>query len=571
MAKRRTLPVKNVTFSIISEGTQLSSTIKVVQLSIDQGIDKLPSAHITLLEDYSSGKLELSNGELLIPGKILEILIGYNSEETKIFEGFITKHGIEMQKDRVQLSLELKDPAIQMAVKRENRTFLDFSDAEIAESLIQKYPKLSFDIDPSGPTQEQMVQYYCSDWDFIISRSKANGKFVFVENGHVNIFNSEFDQTPILELSVGKNIIRFEAEINAETQFEGSSSTSWDFSKQSLLEKNAQDPGIDFPGNISSSELASSLGMIQHQLHHGGKRKEEEIQKWADSDLMRNRLSKIIGTVKIQGTEKVKPGDLVSLKGFGDRFGGLSFVSSVRHEVTENKWFTILGLGLPLAPEPIESSNALIPGIRGLHFGKVSTIENDPEGEYRVKVLIPIIENESDGIWARMAMPDAGPSRGFYFYPEIGDEVIVGFVNEDPRDAVVLGKLYSSARPAPLESSDDNHQKGIFTRSGMKMIFHDEQVSLKIETPRGNILQISEEESGIFLRDENGNQFQMSENGVEIYSPTKLTLKSEGDIEIEGTNIEIKASASINAEGSASAALRSSGVTEVKGSIVQIN
>ena len=36
---------------------------------------------------------------------------------------------------------------------------------------------------------------------------------------------------------------------------------------------------------------------------------------------------------------------------------------------------------------------------------------------------------------------DAGENRGSFWRPEIGDEVVLGFLNSDPRDAIILGML----------------------------------------------------------------------------------------------------------------------------------
>jgi len=38
-----------------------------------------------------------------------------------------------------------------------------------------------------------------------------------------------------------------------------------------------------------------------------------------------------------------------------------------------------------------------------------------------------------------MARRDAGKQRGQVFWPEPGGEVVVGFINGDPRQAIILG------------------------------------------------------------------------------------------------------------------------------------
>lgn len=466
-----------------------------------------------------------------------------------------------------------------MTVGRKNKYFFDSSDSEIIETLIGSYPDLGANVERTQPNHSEMVQYYCSDWDFMLTRAESSGKVVRVAGGEVDVFRPVTNGEVTLELENGIHVISFEVEMAAQKQFSSSKATSWDPALQGVKEKRSADPNMGFQGNISQNELATVIGLDENRLQHGGFKKDEELQAWADTNLLRSGLCKIQGRLKIRGNNIVRPGDLVSLRGFGDRFNGKAFVSSVYHEITTNRnWVTKLGIGLD--PKPFAYRNndihaapaaGLLPAIKGLQVAKVTTIQDDPDREFRVKVVIPIIKADEDGIWARLAQIDAGDGRGSFFYPEIEDEVIVGFINEDPPDAVVLGKLYSSAKAAPLEPSDENHEKGIFTRSGMRILYNDEVVSLKIDTPKGNQIFISEEDGTIMVEDENSNRFRMSNSGIELESNSDIQIKASGDIKMEGANIELKASAELSAEGAASAAFTSSGNTVILGSIVQIN
>ena len=155
--------------------------------------------------------------------------------------------------------------------------------------------------------------------------------------------------------------------------------------------------------------------------------------------------------------------------------------------------------------------------------------------------------------------------------PEIDDEVLIGYLNDDPRNPVVLGMLHSSAKPAPLTASDDNHEKGIITRDELKVLFNDDLKSLELSTPKGNKALLSEDEGGISVEDENGNKITLSSDGIVIESVKDLVLKATGDVKIEGVNIEAAAQAEFKAEGSAGAELSTSAIAVLKGSLVQIN
>ena len=270
-------------------------------------------------------------------------------------------------------------------------------------------------------------------------------------------------------------------------------------------------------------------------------------------------------------------GGTIELNGLSDRYNGQAFVSGLRHMVGDGDWVTAVDIGMSPDwhhenyPTDAKPASGFEPPINGLQIGVVTQLQEDPDGENRIKVKLPVVNDQEDGSWMRLASLDAGDQRGFVFLPEINDEVLVGFINDDPNDPVVLGMLHSSAKPSPLEARDDNHEKGLVTREQMKIIFNDDLKSITIETPNGNKVVISDDEGAINIEDENSNKVVLNSDGVSIESPGDINLKATGDLNLEGLNVNIKASAGLTAEGSSTADFKSSGSTTLKGSIVQIN
>jgi Rhs element Vgr protein len=305
---------------------------------------------------------------------------------------------------------------------------------------------------------------------------------------------------------------------------------------------------------------------------------EEEAQNWANAQWLKSQMSKVNGRVKCEGIGTVNPGDIVKLSGVGERYNGNVLVTGVRHDFdTVQGWKTHIQFGSVekwLAEEPAVSapkSAALLPGVNGLQIGVVVSNE-DPDGEHRVRVRMPLVNNEEEGAWARVAALDAGKERGFFFRPEIGDEVVLGFLNDDPRQAVILGMLHSSAKPAPLPGSGDNHEKGYQSRSKMKIYFNDEKKVMQFETPAGNKLTLSEADKSILIEDQNSNKIEMTADGIKIESSKAIELKSGTEIKLEsGTVFNIKAGTELKLEGTSGAEISSTAIMKVKGSLVQIN
>ena len=182
-----------------------------------------------------------------------------------------------------------------------------------------------------------------------------------------------------------------------------------------------------------------------------------------------------------------------------------------------------------------------------------------------------MVNDQDEGIYARVATLDAGDTRGSFFRPEVDDEVLVGFMNDDPRSPVIIGMMHSSAKPAPLEPQETNPEKGYVSRSKIKFIFNDEQKSIRIETPGSRVFEMNDSENSILVQDGDGNKIVMDSSGVTVQAATKLTLKAGSSLSVEAPQVSIKADASLSMEGSGSTSVSSSGVTEVKGALVKIN
>ena len=125
----------------------------------------------------------------------------------------------------------------------------------------------------------------------------------------------------------------------------------------------------------------------------------------------------------------------------------------------------------------------LIGGIKGLQIGKVVQLQDDPDGQHRILVKIPVINNDGRGTWMRMASLDAGSDRGAFFRPEIDDEVIVGFIEDNPLHAVILGCLHSSKNASPITPDKDNYKKGFYSREKLKWEIDEEKKEMELQIP----------------------------------------------------------------------------------------
>ena len=581
-----------VTFTIKVNGNPVSTQYQINSIVISKEINRIAAAKIIICDgDAAAQDFSISNQETFIPGAAVEITCGYNLDETSLFKGMVLRHSLKIRNSNSPLLvLDCRDNAVKMTVARKNKYFYDQKDSEAIEAIVKSYP-FETDIAETDVQHEAIVQYDCTDWDFIISRMEANGLICIADNGKIIAKKPDLSGETVLDAVFGATMLAFDAELDAKNQYQNLKATTWDYSNQSVITVDANEPGFEENGNISSSDLGNVLDIAEYDLFAGEDVTENELQDLADARLVKARLSRCRGRVRFRGYGEVNPGDLINIGGVGDRFNGKVFVSGIRHEIANGAWNTDVQFGLSseqFTKEPdVNAAPAagMLPSIQGLQTGIVTDLE-DPDGQNRIRVRMPVIDNNEDGVWSRIATLDAGNNRGTFFRPEIDDEVIVGFMNNDPRNPVVLGMLNSSAKPSPLTASNQNNEKGYVSRSGMKMIFNDDEKSLQIETPAGKKITINENQNIIKIEDENGNSLSMDPSSVNIESGADISLKATGNLTIEAVNITLSPSSSfamsaggvsMNAgSGNASISaptvdIEGSGTTNIKGGIVMIN
>lgn len=580
---------------VLSDGAEIPGTTQIVSVSVRKVANRIPLAEIIVLDgDMPEKDFPVSNAAHFKPGSEIEIKVGYGQDAESVFKGIVVKHGIKISGDNYsRLVIECRDKAVAMTIGRKNANFVDSKDSDIITKLLGKYSDLTASVDPTTTQYKELVQYYCSDWDFMLSRAEVNGLLVIVDGAAVSVKAPAISGTPQLKVTYGDDLIEFHASMDARTQFSKAQGVSWDMKTQAIVEQAATPKTLNAQGDIDSATLAKVIGLDAFRLQTPVPLESAALKSWVDGQQIKAGLARIQGNMRFQGSAKAKVGELIELEGVGNRFKGKVFVSAVHHMVSDGNWITEVEFGMPqnwfaenrdLVAPP---ASGLLPGIEGLHIGVVKKLDGDPDEQCKVQVSIPVLQAETEGVWARLTKFYASEGIGAFFVPEIGDEVVLGYFNNDPSNPVILGSLYSSKKKPPYDLTADNFTKAIVTKSKLKLEFDDDKKIITIITPGKNKIVISDEGKSILLEDQNNNQVKLSPDGILLDSPKDITISAKGKISISAvgnveidskaditagaTNITHTAKAAFTAKGNASAEISASGQTTVKGSMVMIN
>lgn len=594
-----------ISVEVFIDGKQCKEDI--IKLEVDRKLNKIASAVIVIDDgDKAQESFLFADSGKVNPGKKIEVKAGYHSKTTTIFKGMIMSTTTQIDADEGSfIVLKCKDEVVKMTLGKKNAYFLNMKDSDIIKKIVSTYTS-SASVDTTDVKYEEIIQYGATDWDFIVSRAEINGFVVLTDNGKLSIKKPLLSDNTDVTLKYGDSIIDMNLSVNSSKQLEDVTSYSWDSNTQSVVQNKSKEPNVNKEGNQNSKVLAQVM-QAKANLQTVMPLNKDALKSWSDAQLLKSRLARITGTITCNGNASIQPNTLIELKSVGKLLNGDAYVSGVYHELSEGTWTTECTIGLEATwfaeTYPISSlpNSGRLPAINGLQIGIVKKIHEDPNGESRVQVTLPLITDSEEGIWARLSTFYASNTFGAFFYPEVGDEVILGFLDDNPSAPIILGSVYSKKMPPAQTPNETNSNKTLTTKSKMVIDFNDDDKVITIKTPNENKIVISDDDKGITILDQTKNKIEMNDSGITIESKKAMTIKVADKLEIsakeidikadtkinvkgtdimvkasnglnlEGTNTTVKANASLSAQGQASAEFKASGNTTIKGAIVNIN
>lgn len=541
-----------VTPTILKDGQAMDSSYSLVSIDIRKEVNRIPQAELRLIDGSTAQrKFAISDDGFFDPGAKIEIQLRYEGQpDTTVFKGIVVRHRIEAGTSGSTLVIGLKDAAVKLTGARQSAVFAEMSDSDIIKQLIADAGLEAGEIADTKPTHQKMVQYYATSWDFILSRADAQGLLVVADDGMMSLAAIELAGEAKHKFDYGiTEILDLDIEVDAGSQYEEVSSVAWDLKEQKLTDPTKASGTAVAPGDLDGAQLGKDAGQGKAQLSHQVPLTPDELQAWADGRLARSRLALCRGRIAVPGFAAIKPLDVMELIGVSKHFNGKTLVTGFSHRVDLQGWRTDVQFGLAAAPfgtsdDIVDAPAAgLLPAVSGLQLGIVASLEQDPDNELRVQVILPAVDPDKKTIWARLASPDAGKDRGYVFRPEPEDEVVVGFFNNDPRHPVILGSLYGSKNtPAEdLAPSDKNDRRGIVTKKGTTIGFVDgDKASVFIQTANKNKLLLDDDAEEVSLEDQHGNKLTMNKDGIVLKSAKDFKIDASGNVEIKGSKVDVK-------------------------------
>lgn len=182
----------------------------------------------------------------------------------------------------------------------------------------------------------------------------------------------------------------------------------------------------------------------------------------------------------------------------------------------------------------------------GAQIGQVVEVQ-DPDGLGRVRVRLFNFDGVADQdapIWARVAVPFAGDQRGAFFIPDVGDEVLVNFVNGDPRMPIVVGGLWNGRQSPPETIGRTVDRWTITGKAGTKIaIIEENEPQIVLKTPHGQKVTLDDNANEVTINDMFGNKVTLSSSGIALQAVAKISMNAT-QIEMTAGTVTVNAATS---------------------------
>jgi len=371
-----------------------------------------------------------------------------------------------------------------------------------------------------GTTLPYTVQYNESDYAFVHRMCSRYGKWLY-NNGKEFCIGRVGEKT--VEGIYGKELRTFGLQGSLQEQTFSINQHDWVNNAPLDGQSSSSSPAANHPYIQTVKQNSDFLYKTQGYYHWVHGQPEFSSQQGIDEATKAHTLARTSNMLRAVGTSilyKLRLGDTLKIQGFNftddskkDTYGSY-MITKITHRFSSSGNYVNSFEGVPEGTEYPAYSNAF--SYPRAESQRAIVKDNaDPEGLGRIKVQFPWQQENGDNTtpWIKMTTPYAGADKGFYFIPEVEEEVLVGFEGGNAERPFILSAGFNTTANSPF-ADPDNNIKAIKTRSG-------------------NIIELNDSNGAemITITDKDGNSMHINT------SEGKMIFTALGDMEFNAKNV----------------------------------
>ena len=356
------------------------------------------------------------------------------------------------------------------------------------------------------------VQYNESDYKFICRLANLYGEY-FYYDGSKLIFGNKLQET----IDLGENLNLIDEDFNLEMKPQDFEYINYAIDRAEVYRKDAESASCEYKNNpiqTDAKNASKKLFKKTPQKYHSATSLEQSDIDLEEVVRQERDLREL--SLKVTGRSRdprLRMNTFACLTDINAHAMETYRVIKISHYHSgmnyENSFEAI-----PLMRTPADYNAEAFP--KAEQQPAIVKDNNDPQGMGRVRVQFFWQKGDELSPWIRMIQPYAGSGKGFYFIPEVGEEVMVDFENGNAERPFVLGAHYNGA----AKSGYNPTTKAIHTQSGTKILLNDAEGSVRIEDASRNIYEM----------DGKGN--------INLYAPNNICMNAGKNFDLSvGNNL----------------------------------
>lgn len=491
----------------------------------------------------------------------------------QLFSGQVTAVSLEQsQRDHPELVVVADDAGYKLGRGLKSTTYLKMSYSDVLRKICGELG-LTADIQGNGLNDRNDYLLQTGTALAYVDRIAQRTGSVWWIDGRKLVVRPAGTSSGEVAVTLGEDLVEFSVRATGLTPGDVSV-YGWDpASQNSVVGTGSVQPG-DTSTFVSSNTKSASLGTAKANVAGVQGATQSEATNLASAMFDEAKAAAAIARGTCVIAAGLRPSSTIKVDQAGPASGSY-YVSEVEHIYSARGFQTRFVAGprrsmnLVDTLGPARSDPGFVIG--GLVIGIV-TNNRDDQNPNTVRVRFTGLDGQIESAPARVVSLGAGSARGAVFYPEIDDEVLVGFEHNDSRRPIVIGGLHSPKKELPQAST--------LVASGGKVDYR------RITSRKGHVLEFADGDDPatqhfLLQLGTAKHKLRLGKDAfdIDVESGTPVTIKAgsasfaitaAGDVKIAGKNITLAAEVAVQIEGKTGATLKSGAKVAVQGAMVEV-
>ncbi|WP_280466082.1 VgrG-related protein [Nocardia brasiliensis] len=482
------------------------------------------------------------------------LIVGVRTEHDKspvqVFDGEITGFGTEYDTQNGTFTIVYgHDRSHRLRRGYPDKIYTEMTLGEIARDILGRHSltlEKSLDRTIAAVRYRHKPQERLSDWDLLNTLARRYGAHIVTNGKVVTLARPSIDRAGAFEITHGSNLKALRAAASVDGQVDSVEARTWHSDSKKpqpfvvATGNSTQEFKIDSAGMAAGPHAASRL--FEAAKHTGARLAATSYALQEDTKILAQTMARAVTNAfadfeaTIEFAPTLHAGSAVRLRNVGPPFAGTYIATTVRHEVYENEFSTVVSFA--------GSAHGLVENnlrqVAGVEIGIVDKVKDDPHQHGAVKLKFPWLSDKYVSDWAR-TVQFGGTGGGGILSPSVGDEVLVAFEQGRLDRPYVIGGLYNGIdkpthHSTPLVDSGGHvNRKSLSNRKGDRLELL--ETSDEGSGDQGIRLTTCDQKFRIELDRRNGRIIIDADGPVEITARNNdLRLHADKEIFIEGKN-----------------------------------